>query len=96
MQLISDRILILPSAKEDKIGSIIVPDCVKDNRRFAEIKIRGNIILMGPGTQEYPKPDNLNIGDEIIYSAWCGLEVEYEGKTMQMMRFKDILAKVEQ
>lgn len=94
MELITDRVLVLSSPKNENVGSIFVPAMTHDIRKETGKSVQGTIVLIGPGTKEHPLPD-LKIGDKIWYSAWAGLDYEENGIKYLMMKFEDIIAKEE-
>lgn len=86
-----DLVVVLPASKEDKIGSIIIPDSVHKKNQ-----IYGRIIAKGP---EVP-PDYV-VGDIILFAQYAGVEVEMEDVegmddvlTVLVMPFKQIQAKI--
>lgn len=97
------KILIDPTPIESKIGSIILPDEVKEREQFAQIK--GRIIAVSPHAFSYedaaawertgaekPKP-----GDIVLYGKYLGIKVKgRDGKDYLIVSDKDIVATVEE
>lgn len=80
---------------EEKIGSIHVPDSVRDREERAGIK--GTLIDVGPmAFEEWPEDEYPVPGDRIILSVrYAGGEVEgADGETYYLANDKDIAAVV--
>lgn len=96
------KVLIDPTPIESKIGSIILPDGVKDKEQFAQIK--GRIVAVSPHAFSYedaaaweragvetPKP-----GQIALYGKYLGIKVKgKDGKDYLIVSDKDIIATVE-
>ena len=84
IQPLADRVLVLPAAAEEKIGSIIIPDTAKEK------PLRGKIVATGKGTKD--EEMILKEGDEVLYGKYSGTELEFDGEKYLMMRQSDVLA----
>ena len=84
---LADRVLVLPTAAEEKVGGIIIPDTAKEK------PLRGKIIAAGNGTKDEEMV--LKEGDEVLYGKYSGTELEFEGTKYLMMRQSDVLAIIE-
>ena len=70
--------------KEQKTASgIIIPDSAKEKEKVARIVAISNI--------ENPE---FAVGDDVLYKAFSGSEVSFEGKKFLLVPYGDILAKV--
>ena len=68
---LSDRVLILPNAAEEKTASgLIIPDTAKEK------PLAGKVIAVGPGTTEVKM--EVKVGDNVIYSKYSGTEVKVD------------------
>ena len=84
---LADRVLVLPTQAEEKVGGIIIPDTAKEKPQ------RGKIVAVGNGTKD--EEMILKVGDEVLYGKYAGTELESEGEKYLMMRQSDVLAVVE-
>ncbi len=84
MKPINDRVVVKPSAAEEKTaGGIIIPDTAKEKPQ------KGEVIAVGPG-----KDGNLMtvaVGDTVLYGKYAGQELNYKGEDYLIMREDDIL-----
>ena len=81
---LADRVLVLPTAAEEKVGVIIIPDTAKEK------PLRGKIVAAGNGTKDEEMV--LKAGDEVLYGKYAGTELELEGTKYLIMRQSDVLA----
>lgn len=82
---LADRVLIEPSAAEEKtIGGIIIPDTAKEK------PLQGKVVATGNGTKDEEMV--VKEGDTVLYGKYAGTELEYDGKKYLVMRQSDILA----
>ena len=81
---LADRVLVLPTAAEEKVGGIIIPDTAQEK------PLRGKIVAAGNGTKDEEMV--LKAGDEVLYGKYAGTELELEGTKYLIMRQSDVLA----
>ena len=85
---LADRILIEPTAAEEKtLSGIIIPDTAKEK------PLRGKVLAVGQGTKDDPMI--LKAGDEVLYGKYAGTEIELEGTKYLIMRQSDVLAVID-
>ena len=85
---LSDRVLILPNAAEEKTASgLIIPDTAKEK------PLMGKVIAAGPGTAEVKM--EVKVGDVVMYGKYAGTELNYEGEDYLVMKQSDIIAVIE-
>ena len=84
IQQLADRVLVLPSPAEEKVGGIIIPDTAKEK------PLQGKVIAVGKGTKDEEMV--LKAGDQVLYGKYAGTEVEFEGEKYLIMRQSDVLA----
>lgn len=85
---LSDRVLILPNAAEEKTASgLIIPDTAKEK------PLAGKIIAAGPGTEDVKM--EVKAGDEVLYGKYAGTEITVDGVKYLIMKQSDILAVIE-
>ncbi len=84
MKPINDRVVIKPSAAEEKTsGGIIIPDTAKEKPQ------RGEVIAVGPGKDD--KAMTVKVGDVVLYGKYAGQDLNYQGVDYLIMREDDIL-----
>lgn len=86
LQPINQHILLDVSddkTEQKTAGGIIIPDTAKEKNNFAKV--------MGISNIESPE---ISIGDTVLYKAYSGNEVEFEGKKYLLIQYDDILAKI--
>ena len=81
---LADRVLVLPTAAEQKVGGIIIPDTAKEK------PLRGKIVAAGNGTKDEQMV--LKEGDEVLYGKYAGTELELDGTKYLIMRQSDVVA----
>ena len=82
-----DRVIVKPAAAEEKTaGGIIIPDTAKEK------PLRGTVIAAGPGKKD--EPMTVKNGDTVLYDAYTGKKVPFEGEEYLVMRESEILAVV--
>lgn len=89
---LDDRVVVQPiGAEEVTSGGIVLPDSAQEKPQ------RGNVVAVGPGRLL----DNgqrgevaVEVGDEVIYGKYGGMDIEVNGEEVKVLRETDILAKV--
>ena len=85
VQPLDDRVLVQPMEKEEKVGSIIIPDTAKEKPSI------GKVIAVG--TDEEIK-ELIKVGDEVLFGKYAGEEIKIEGVKHLLIARADILAKI--
>jgi chaperonin GroES len=86
IQPLGDRVVLKElEIKEEKIGSIYVPDTAKEKPLEAEI------VAVGDADEIKGK---VAVGDKVIYAKYSGTEVKMGGETFIIIGVDDLLAKV--
>ena len=82
---LSDRVLILPDAAEEKTaGGLIIPDTAKEK------PLAGKVVAAGPGTKDVMM--EVKVGDHVLYGKYAGTEIRIDGTDYLIMKQQDILA----
>jgi chaperonin GroES len=89
---LDDRVVVQPiGAEEVTSGGIVLPDSAQEKPQ------RGSVVAVGPGRLL----DNgqrgevaVEVGDEVIYGKYGGMDIEVNGEEVKVLRETDILAKV--
>lgn len=87
---LGDRVLVrVIEAKEQKHGSIIIPDTAKEKPQ------EGEVVAAGPGrllkNGEHVRPE-VKKGDRVIFAQYSGSEVRIGADKYLIMRESDLLA----
>jgi len=85
---LGDRILVKRLEEDDKIGSIIVPDSVKEKSQKAEV------IAVGEGKKtDEGKLISLEVrkGDKILIGKYAGTDIKINGKEHIIMKQEDVM-----
>ena len=90
---LADRVLIEPlDEKEEKIGSIYIPDTAKEKPN------EGKVVSTGPGKiadDGKIVPMEVKAGQRVLYGKYSGTEIKESGKEYLIVRESDILAVIE-
>lgn len=90
VQPLADRVLVKRlEEKEEKHGSIIIPDTAKEKPQEAEV------IAVGPGKRGNDGnriPMEVKAGDRVLVSKYGGTDVKINGAEHVILREDDILA----
>ncbi len=82
---LSDRVLILPAAAEEKTaGGLFIPDTAKEK------PLMGKVVAVGPGTAEVKM--EVKEGDKVLYGKYAGTEIHFDGEDYLIMKQSDLLA----
>lgn len=93
------RVLVLPDPIEEKKGSILLPDSVKEANKWAQAN--GTIIAVGDNAWEEAKARAPAFrppapGDRILYGKYAGQKVTgKDGRDYCIMNDEDIIARLE-
>jgi chaperonin GroES len=95
MQLvpIGDKVVVKRDASADKTpGGIIVPDTAKEKPR------KGLVLAVGTGKYEGDRlvPLSVKAGDNVLFSAYSGTEVEVAKEKFLILAESEILAILKQ
>jgi len=81
---LADRVLIKPTAAEEKTASgIIIPDSAKEK------PLKGEVIAVGNGTKDEEMV--VKVGNQVLFGKYAGTELELDGEKLLIMRQSDIL-----
>ena len=87
---LADRVVVKPLEAEVKqVGSIIIPDTVKEK------PMQGEIVAVGPGkVSDSGQKVAMEVkkGDKILYGKYSGTEVTVDGVDYLIMRESDVFA----
>lgn len=90
---LADRVLIEAAPeKEEKIGSIFIPDTAKEKPNM------GVVVAVGPGKvtdDGKTVPLQVKPGQKVLYGKYSGTEIKENGKEYLIVRESDVLAIVE-
>ncbi len=87
---LGDRVLVRPSTdREEKIGSIIIPDTAKEKPQEGEIIAVGGGRTSDDGNRIEM---DLSVGDRVLYGKYSGTEVKIGDEDMLIIRESDVFA----
>ena len=80
---LADRVLVEPSAAEEKTSSgIIIPDTAKEKPQ------KGKIVAVGNGTKD--EKITVKVGETVLYGKYSGTEINIDGTDYLIMKESDI------
>ena len=86
---LGDRVLVKRAEAEERTaGGILLPESAKDKPK------EGSVIAIGEGrTLDSGEKSKfaVKVGDRVLFSAYAGTEVKYQGEEFLIMREEDIL-----
>ena len=91
---LTDHIILQAvEAEEVTASGLVIPDSAK------EAPQHGNVIAVGPGKMNdagVVETMELNTGDRVLYQKYTGQEVAVDSEDYIVIRFQDVMAKLEQ
>lgn len=85
IQPLSDRVVIEPTAAEQKTASgLYIPDTAKEKPQ------QGKVVAVGKGKKDHDM--TVKVGDTVLYGKYSGTELKLDGSDYLIMREEDILA----
>ncbi len=89
---LDDRVVVKPiDAEQTTAGGIVLPDSAQEKPQ------RGTVVAVGPGRLlDNGQRGELSVAvkDEVIYGKYGGMDIEFNGNDVKILRESDILAKV--
>ena len=87
---LGDKVVVRPvDAEETTAGGIVLPDAAQEKQRQGRVLSVGDGILNQDGSRAIHE---VKEGDRVLYSHYCGTEVEVDGESLLIMSENDILA----
>lgn len=93
------RVLVFPDTVDEKIGSIIVPEQVKERDKYAQI--RATVVAVGENAWEEASSRSPGFvapkaGDRVIIQKYGGIDLEgpKDGKMYRLLNDQDILGRL--
>ncbi len=91
---LTDHIILQAvEAEEVTASGLVIPDSAK------EAPQHGNVVAVGPGKMNdagVVEPMELKKGDRVLYQKYTGQEVAVDSEDYIVIRFQDVMAKLEQ
>ena len=89
---LADRVLVEPEGeKEERKGSIVIPDTAKEKPQ------KGKVIAIGAGRLDNKGkriPPDLKKGDRVLFKKYSGTEIDIDNHKYLIMSEGDILATI--
>lgn len=83
-RLLGDRVALIPDPKKKITESgIVIPDT------HEERLMTGQVVAVGPGKKDMPAMF-MKIGDKVIFNKDAGIDIEFEGQDLRIIRGIDI------
>lgn len=76
---VGDRVFVIPEPTPEKIGSIYIPDTVREESR------RGVLVATGKDCEE-----DIKVGSVVGYNPMGTVDIDIEGTKMLVMREKNL------
>jgi chaperonin GroES len=91
---LEDRIVVKPlDAEQTTASGLVIPDTAKEKPQ------EGEVLAVGPGRWddegEKRIPQDVKVGDIVLYSKYGGTEVKYAGDEYLILSARDVLAIIE-
>lgn len=83
-QPIGQRVIVEPVQDVEKIGSIYIPEAVREKNQ------EGTILALGTG--KAGKPFDVKVGDKVLFSKYGGTELEVGDRKLKLVHEDDIIA----
>lgn len=91
---LTDHIVLKPVEQEEITASgIVIPDTAKEKPQH------GQVVAVGPGKMNdagVVETLDLSAGDRILYQKYTGQEITVDKQDYIVIRFQDVLAKLEE
>ncbi len=89
---IDERVLLkVVEPEEKKVGSIIIPDTVKEKPQIGEVVAVGDDVV-NKDLDRKSLSDIVKVGDKVLYAKYGGTEVTVDGEDFLLVNRSDILA----
>lgn len=86
LQPVNQNVLLeIPDDKQEQrtASGIIIPDTAKEKQNIARVVAMSNI-----------ENAEIAVGDKVLYKAFSGTEVEFEGEKYLLVQYPELLAKI--
>jgi len=91
---IDERVMIKPVEQEErKVGSIIIPDTVKERPQIGEVVAVGDDVTDSKLDRK-KLSDLIKVGDKVVYAKYGGTEIKVDNVEYLLVSRNDILAVV--
>lgn len=88
-----DRVVVEMTQNEKKTASgIVLPGAAQEEAKIAVVVAKGEGRMLENGIQI---PVCIEIGQQILFTQYAGVEIEHEGKKYLVLHEKDIIAVIE-
>jgi chaperonin GroES len=89
LQPFADHVVVAPAkAKTMTEGGLVIPEVAH------EVPMRGTVLAVGPGRIEPgigTRPCAVQVGDEVLFGRYAGVEVTLDDESVRVMREDDIM-----
>lgn len=89
---LDDRVVVRPVAADKQTeGGIVIPDVASKKPTTGEVLAVGEGRILEDGTRA---PVDVSIGDRVLFTAYSGSLVEFEGEELLILNESDLIATV--
>jgi len=91
IQPLGNRLVVQPLSAEQTLKSgIVIPDTAKEKPQ------EGKVMAVGPGEMKDGKriPNELKVGDHVLFENWAGKEYKFEGVEYKILREDEVLGTI--
>lgn len=90
----ADKILIHPTKVEEKsTGGILIASETKEKLEVAQVT--GTILAMGATAKLCPEMEGIEVGDDVLFAKYAGMEYPVDGVSYRILRARDIVGKAQ-
>ena len=93
MQPLRDKVLVRRAPAEDRVGSIVIPERVKEKPQV------GTVVAVGPGIPGPtggPQPLDVVVGQTVMFAKYAGQDIVIDGESLLLLREDEILGTLAQ
>ena len=88
------RVVVLPDEVEEKVGSIYMPDTVRDKERMAQVK--ATVVAMGGNAFDGIDGMRPDIGSRVYVGKYAGIHKVGKDEKYQVVNDEDIIAVIKE
>lgn len=85
---LADRVIVLPVAAEEKVGSVYIPDAAQERPSKA------TVVAVGPGSRDQngvTHPVGVQAGETVLFAKFGGMPITLDGEEHLVLREGDLL-----
>lgn len=79
MRVLGDRLVVKPNSFEQPSSGLIIPEAAQERQS------EGKVLEVGP------EVEGIEQGEQIVFSTYGGVELEFDGEKVLVLRQSDVL-----